>query len=445
MVDDTTFSTSLRVPSLILQVDLDRPLPDISPTEAGTQAPYAGIHALIRLHTLPIGVLDAELPESGLDAEALAGQIWQQLNWQINKHLLSDGLPLAASLTSAGLISEQQPGCQIERDRYRSVRRPISIIIPTRDRTGMLRRCIEAITALNYPEYEIVVVDNAPKSNETAELIRSQYANRENIRYCLESRPGLAYARNAGLREVRHPIFAFVDDDAIVDRHWLEEVAIAFRDESVSCVTGYTVPLRLDTEAQALFERFTGFNKGRGFVPQRFGPDHRPRRQPLYPFIASNFGAGVNMAFRTAAVRELGGFDVALGPGTVAGGGEEIDLMFRLIMAGHTIAYEPSVLMFHEHRREFAALKRQMFDYGAGFTAYLTRCLLTRPVATLSLVLRLPDILKYLFNPRSPRNRRKQPGYPSELTRIELRGMLYGPIGYIRSRRRAVALARASL
>lgn len=143
------------------------------------------------------------------------------------------------------------------------------------------------------------------------------------------------------------------------------------------------------------------------------------------------------MAFDTRVLRELGGFDPATGAGTLAQGGDDLSAFFQVIDSGYRLVYHPAAILHHWHRREYAGLRRQAYGYGVGLTAYLTKAMLDHPRRILTLAARIPQGLSYLFGKRSRKNAKKQAGYPSELNRLELRGMLYGPVAYLRSRRRA--------
>ena len=133
------------------------------------------------------------------------------------------------------------------------------------------------------------------------------------FRYHAEARPGLSWARNAGIAVADGDIIAFVDDDDEPDRYWLAGIATGFAgDTTIGSVAGLILPARLDTAAEELFEQQGGHRLGRGFAPERFsraGPQN-----PLFPLPP--FGTGANMAFRREALRTIGGFDVALGAGT---------------------------------------------------------------------------------------------------------------------------------
>jgi GT2 family glycosyltransferase len=130
--------------------------------------------------------------------------------------------------------------------------RPISVVVCTCDRPVSLRTCLNHLSRLSYPEYEVVVVDNAPRSPEVRDIV-----NECGFRYVRED-----CARNRGADEARHSIIAYTDDDTCVSPGWLQEIARAFQDANVSVVTGLALPLELETRPQELFEEYGGMRKG---------------------------------------------------------------------------------------------------------------------------------------------------------------------------------------
>jgi GT2 family glycosyltransferase len=140
------------------------------------------------------------------------------------------------------------------------------------------------------------------------------------------------------------------------------------------------------------------------------------------------------MAIKADVLRRLGGFDPALGPGSLARAAEDLDFFFQMIVSGYKLVYEPSAVVHHFHRREFDSLRRQIYNYGVGLSAFLTKCILERPLRALELLLKAPYGLFFLLSTRSPKNRKKQANYPPELSQLELRGMLHGPLAFLRSR-----------
>lgn len=429
-------------PLRVLEVELGQPLTPLGPTDPATGRTYTGARVLVRLHTHPLGVLDLALPPEGLSAAEVAAQVWSALAPEITRHLRGDGLPMPGSLGVDGLPAPSTPRCLQEREALLRRAPPISVIVASRNRAARLPVLLGHLLTLDYPHYEVVLVDNAPTDDSTRELVEAWAAADPRLRYVREDHPGLSNARNRGIRHARYEVVAVTDDDVRPDPHWLTEIARGFElGENVGCVTGSILPMRLDTPAQLRIEQYGGFNKG--FAPRLFDlAEHRGEGR-MYPYAAGVFGSGANLAFRRPAWRAVGGFDPALGAGTAGMGGEELAIFVQLLAHGYQIVYQPGALLHHDHHEGDEALRRQMFSYGAGLTAYLTKTVWDRPSRLLDFAAGLPDALRHAFHPGSAKNSKKGGDYPPELTRLEWRGMLYGPLAYLRSRRHLAAV-RAS-
>lgn len=249
---------------------------------------------------------------------------------------------------------------------------PISVVVCTRNRADLLRRCIAALKALDYPDYEILIVDNAPSTEATRDLVAADPA----LRYVREDRPGLDWARNRGISAAKHDIIAYTDDDTTPDRHWLAGLAEAFAEPAVGFVTGLVTPMTLDTDARLYFEDTYG-GMGKGFDAITRDPANMPSHDLLW---ASALGVGANMAFRKSVFEHCGPFDPALDVGTVTRGGGDIEMFHRALAGGIVHVYQPAALVWHEHRADFTGLRRQLADNGSGFASYLMACLRNRTV-----------------------------------------------------------------
>ena len=243
----------------------------------------------------------------------------------------------------------------------------LSVAICSRDRPATLSRCLESVLALQRRHrFELLIVDNAPSDQRTAELV----GRFSEARYVLEKRPGLNFARNRAWREASGDVIAYLDDDVVVDSGWLAGLREAWAENpDAAAFTGLVMPLTLETRAQVLFEKRNGFR--RGFDKNRFGRELPGN--PLYPCGAGIFGAGCNMAFRRQILGELGGFDEALDTGAPLPGGGDLDIFYRIIQAGHVLVYEPSFMVFHEHRASESGLRRQYYTWGLGFMAFVEK------------------------------------------------------------------------
>ncbi len=320
------------------------------------------------------------------------------------------------------------------------------MVICTRDRPEQIKKCLDRLRRQEYPRYEVVVVDNAPTSDALRREIEGQPGDRAEFRYTVEPRPGLSWARNAGIAAAKSDIIAFLDDDDEPDEHWLTGIADGFtRSDRIGCVSGIVLPASLDNAVEQLFEEIGGHSKGRGFVHETFsksGP-----QSPLFPLPP--FGVGANMAFRREALTRIGGFDTALGAGTPTGGGEDTLAITLVLLEGFEVAYEHAALMWHHHRQDVASLNKQLHGYSVGLTAFYAALLRQRPAAIFGLLKLLPAAGGYLTG-RGGGEQEEPAAPPSELAaqldRRQLQGMLNGPLAYARSRRlqrRAAVAARS--
>lgn len=416
-------------PIKLHEVELGGPLPRLATVNEETGRRYRRALSLVRLHAYPLGMIELSLSGDEVDPADYAAQVWRALRPEIVSHLEADGLPVPDALSEQGLASVAAPACQEARRRTMDEAPFVSVIVPTRDGGERLAPCLDALLACRYPDErrEIIVVDNVPRSSGTPEFLRERYGSR--VQYLREDVPGSASARNRGLAAASGEIVAFIDDDAIADAYWLVELAKGFGvAANVACVTQLILPLELEAPAQLWFEEYGGAAKG--FSRRVFDLDaHRPS-DPLFPFNAGRFGSGGSMAFDRAALERLGGFDPALGNGTPALGGVDLEAFFRTIVEGYTLVYEPAAIVRHGHLRDEAALRNRVYAYGVGLTAFILRSLVAKPSLIPLLVRRLPRGLVFAVAPGSSKHRAKSESYPAELRRAELLGMLYGPIAY---------------
>ena len=307
---------------------------------------------------------------------------------------------------------------------------PASVVVCTRDRTADLANCLPGLSKLAAEGHDVIVVDNCPSDDGTARLM----AGHPTIRYLHEPRPGLDVARNRGLRAATGEIVAFTDDDAQVDAGWLPALLRNFDDPLVAVVTGITLPLELETEAQMWFEQTHGF--GRGFVRRSFDACN------MNILATGVVGAGANVAIRRSAVDEIGPFDEALDGGTLARSGGDQEFFYRTLARGYRIVYEPGALVWHRHRREWDALRRTVYGYGVGVFAWWTRALLKE--GELTLLKKAPGWFWHHHVRNLARSLLRRPGcVPLDLAWAEFRGALAGPGSYLRARRSLQRQARA--
>lgn len=422
-------------PILTLELDLASEIPSIDPnlpTITGRVkdggAGYSSCRILVRLHHRPIGILVLDLVDGSASPTVLEEAIWKEFGPVLVTHLQHDK-QIIGGVADRPSFPVDGP-CLYERSS--SWTPLVSVIVCTIGRPRQLETAVDALLRMSYPNFELIVVDNDPRDVTTKALIHEKYRDAFNLQYVAEPRRGLSAARNRGIAAAKGEIIAFTDDDIIVDSFWLSALAGGFdEDGEVGCVTGVTLASELESPAQIMFERYGVFN--RGYEPRLFRRDMNPAKTSLYPYTAGVFGAGGNSAVRPACFKRELAFDCRLGPGTPAFGAEDLDIFLRLILDGKSIRYEPSAIAWHEHRRSYDDLRWQMFTYGAGFTAMLTKWYFSNLRAALDLTLAAPRVLVSLVGVKVRSDKSKGESLPAELVRLERLGFIYGPIGFLRS------------
>jgi GT2 family glycosyltransferase len=421
---------SLYTPVRVVELDLDRPWELRAPAGQGPARPDGRVLALVRLHGHPLGLVSAT-GARGHEADsrrALVAAAHRELAQPIARHLAAD----AATVTDPPTAASGTRPCRAGRARMLADPPAITAVVATHNRVDMLRGCLDSLMRTGYPRLEVIVVDNTPGDEQARNLVRARYPGL--VRYLREPVPGVASAHNRALPLIRSEITAFADDDTLVDADWPVAIAETFaRSPRIGCVTGLILPAELATAAQATLQSHGDYEKG---FEERSWSIHRPPADPLFPFAAGRFGSGANMAFRTDMLRRMGGFDPVIGTGTPALGGEDILSLFQVVVRGATLAYQPASIVWHRHRRNSEALPMQAFNYGAGLAAYLISAILAEPRLLPLLLRKLPRGVGYALA-RARIDPAPEGEWSRRLSLLELQGLAYGPVGYLRSRHQA--------
>ncbi len=408
------------------------PLVDIDLTRDSfpESQPPGEVQVLVRGHGWPLGQTRVRL---GCTARGLA-------DWRTAVRAADP--ELAASAERATATIRATPDCADS----------VSVVICTLGRNPLLVATVRAVLAQRGAMDEVVVVDNDPGSGGVAELLAG--IDDPRLRVVGEPQRGASNARNTGARHARGSLLAFTDDDAVPDPDWTVQLTAALTAHpGIGCATGLVLPAGFESADQVRFEEYGGFAKG--YATTYWAPSDGPaigaaltacarsagsptdaipgRRGAAFPYTAGEFGSGV-VALRASTFAELGGFDPALGPGTPTHAGEDLDLCRRVYLSGAAVAYHPAAIVRHHHRADGAQLREQIFGYGVGLTAALTKLLLTQPRHLIGFVGRVPAAAHMLLASDSKKNAALPSDFPAGLLRAERLGMLLGPLRYVRSR-----------
>ena len=214
----------------------------------------------------------------------------------------------------------------------------VSIVVASYNGDRTLAACLESLQRLNYPDYEVILVDDG-STDSTSEMVRRF----EKVRYLRHERNlGLSAARNTGIAAATGEIVAFTDADCRADEDWLH----------------YTV-------ADLMTSRFAGIG-GHNFLP----PDDSwiaaavmvspggPAHVMLTDRIAEHI-PGCNMVFYKWALDEINGFDPIFRKA-----GDDVDVCWRLQQRGYKLGFSPAGFVWHYRRSTVMDYLRQQYGYG---------------------------------------------------------------------------------
>ncbi len=211
-----------------------------------------------------------------------------------------------------------------------------TVAICSHNGAATLRACLERTLELEYPDFEVIVVDDG-SADETPAIATSL-----GVRVVSTPNRGLSAARNTALELATGEIVVYLDDDAWPDRHWLAYLAQAFRTTTHAVIGGPNVP----PPPRNLAERAVAAAPG--------GPIHVLLSDEIAEHVP-----GCNLAVRRDALRELGGFDPQF-----PAAGDDVDICWRVQEAGLTIGFAPAAMVWRHRRDSIRGYLRQQRGYG---------------------------------------------------------------------------------
>ena len=213
----------------------------------------------------------------------------------------------------------------------------ISVVVCSYNGASTLRECLTSLMELNYPDYEVILVDDG-STDET----RSIAADFPDVRYIHQENRGLSVARNVGAAAASGDIVAYTDSDCVADPDWLHYLADAMRRQNVKAIGGPNFPPPSDNWTAKCVAASPG------------GPSH-----VMLDDQRAEHVPGCNIAFDRKTLLELGGFDPQFRQA-----GDDVDICWRLLEAGHAIGFAASAVVWHHRRNTVRAFLKQQKGYG---------------------------------------------------------------------------------
>ena len=212
-----------------------------------------------------------------------------------------------------------------------------SVIVCSYNGGKTLERCLTSLKDINYPNYEVVLVDDGSK-DDTQE-IAARHPWIKNVR---QENKGLSFARNVGAHESTGDVIVYTDSDCMADPDWLYYLIGTLLSGDFAGVGGPNISPPAENWVQACVAAAPG------------GPSH-----VLLTDVVAEHIPGCNMAFHRWAFNQVGGFDPEYRKA-----GDDVDFCWRLQQSGGVIAFSPAAIVWHYRRFTLQAFRKQQEGYG---------------------------------------------------------------------------------
>jgi GT2 family glycosyltransferase len=213
----------------------------------------------------------------------------------------------------------------------------VSVIVCSYNGGQTLEACLRSLKKLNYPDYEVVLVDDGSKDN-TKEIV----SHHPWVKTIHQPNMGLSVARNVGAAHASGEILAYTDSDCMADPDWLYYLVGTLLSGDYAGVGGPNISPPAQNWHQACVAAAPG------------GPSH-----VLLTDVVAEHIPGCNMAFHRWAFDKVGGFDPEYRKA-----GDDVDFCWRLQQEGQVIAFSPSAIVWHYRRFTLKAFRKQQEGYG---------------------------------------------------------------------------------
>jgi len=259
--------------------------------------------------------------------------------WFTGGHLIEDW--------AFGLVDRERrpkPSFAEVARQYKSVLPPalkryprVSVVVCAYNAERTIDRCLASLAALNYPDYEVIVVNDGSR-DRTLEIAESY----DFCRIISQPNKGLSVARNVGAEAATGEIVAYTDSDCVTDQDWLNYLVAKMETNNLAACGGPNFPPPEDALVPAVVAVAPG------------GPTHVLISDEVAEHIA-----GCNMAFAREVLIRLGGFDPVY-----RAAGDDVDICWRFQDAGYIIGFSPAAVVWHFRRNTVSAYCNQQRGYG---------------------------------------------------------------------------------
>ncbi len=194
---------------------------------------------------------------------------------------------------------------------------PVSIVLNTYNRSPLLVEALESISRLSYPEYEVVIVDDASTDKTGEFLPKLDISIYKVVKH--QTNQGLAESRNTGIRNAKYDLIAFLDDDCLPDVNWLKNLVTKLLESGADVAYGKTVYVKDDYV---------------GYFPERLVSNSRGK-----------WPAGGNIVFKKSVFAKLGLYKTEF----YLFNNEDSEMAVRAVGEGFKFVSAPEAKVYHQY------------------------------------------------------------------------------------------------
>ncbi len=238
----------------------------------------------------------------------------------------------------------------------------LSLVICTRNRAAQLAETLKKVSAIRSQlKWELIVADNGSTDGTSAVVQEFAATSDHPVQLIVKPGRGVSCAKNAGWQSAKAAIVVCIDDDCYPEQDYFDSIFDPFSKDPKLGFVGGRILLHDPTDRRITIQESL-----------------EPLSLPAGSFIRPGVIQGANVAYRRAALVEVGGFDPWFGAGALYSG-DETELMARISAAGWNGAYDPKPVVYHHHGRKTANDEwRLMRWYDRGRGAYYAKCMLNK-------------------------------------------------------------------
>lgn len=220
----------------------------------------------------------------------------------------------------------------------------LSVIICTINRIKEIKLCLKSLCAQTNKSFEVIIVDG--RKDKKLRTVCKKFSTMLNLKRVIVKKQNLPYQRNIGIKNSRSSIVAFIDDDAIATKNWVQNIINSFKRNKKIIVIGGKILSATDKYIAKFSENLF---------------DYGPKKRSVSTVTGVNLSLHLKRFWGLKEKARKKVFDE-----TLVLAGDDTEMCFYINKLGGQMIYEPEVAVFHFFRTNFVDLMKRQLDYAHG-------------------------------------------------------------------------------